>query len=154
MTVFTRARHWPLLWARSIQSTPFHPVSRHNPFYYLRLGLPGGFFSLFPHYNSVCTYPLPHKCHVPSPSQLKHKETIMHGHDRHNRTILSIIRNMSTTCFGQYYFWPSSGWTQLSEKTTQYIIWYSITCTWHVTYNWQYSCAMTVMSMHNFFLMF
>jgi hypothetical protein len=25
-------------------------------------------------------------------------------------TILSIIHNMSTTCFGQYYFWPSSGW--------------------------------------------
>jgi len=51
----------------------------------------------------------------------------MHGHDRHNTTILSVIRNMSTTCFGQYYFWPSSGWIQLSEKTTQYIIWYSIT---------------------------
>ena len=34
---------------------------------------------------------------------------------------------MSTTCFGQYYVWPSSGWIQLSEKTTQYITWYSIT---------------------------
>ena len=33
-----------------------------------------------------------------------HKETIMHGHDRHNTTILSVIHNMSTTCFGQYYF--------------------------------------------------
>jgi len=44
----------------------------------------------------------------------------MHGHDRHNTTILSIIHNMPTTCFGQYYFWPSSGWIQLSEKTTQY----------------------------------
>jgi len=49
----------------------------------------------------------------------------MHGHDRHNTTILSVIHNMSTTCFGKYYFWPSSGCTQLSEKTTQYIIWYS-----------------------------
>jgi hypothetical protein len=29
------------------------------------------------------------------------KETNMHGHDRHNTTILSIIHNMSTTCFGQ-----------------------------------------------------
>jgi len=48
------------------------------------------------------------------------KETIMHGHDRHNTTILSIIHTMSTTSFGQYYFWPSSGWIQLSEKTTQY----------------------------------
>ena len=29
------------------------------------------------------------------------KERIMHGHDTHNTTILSIIHNMSTTCFGQ-----------------------------------------------------
>ena len=29
--------------------------------------------------------------------QLKRKETVKHGHDRHNVTILSIIRNMSTT---------------------------------------------------------
>jgi len=56
-----------------------------------------------------------------------HKETIMHGHDSHNTTIVSIIHNMSTTCFDQYYFWPSSGWRQLSEKTTHYIIWYSTT---------------------------
>jgi len=41
----------------------------------------------------------------------------MHGHGRHNTTVLSIIHHMSTTCFGQYYFWPSSGWIQLSEKT-------------------------------------
>jgi len=54
------------------------------------------------------------------------EEAIIHGHDRHNTTILSIIHNMSTTCFGQYHFWSSSGWIQLSEKTTQYIIWYSI----------------------------
>jgi len=33
---------------------------------------------------------------------------------------------MSTTCFGQYYLWPSSGWVQLSEKTTQYIKRYDI----------------------------
>ena len=51
----------------------------------------------------------------------------MHGHDHHNTTILSVIHNMSTACFGQYYFWLSSAWIQLSEKTTQYIIWYSIT---------------------------
>ena len=44
----------------------------------------------------------------------------MHGHDRHNTTILSILHNMSTEYFGQYYFWPSSGWIQWSEKTTQY----------------------------------
>jgi len=34
--------------------------------------------------------------------ELKHNETIMHGHDRHNATTLSIIHNKSTTCFGQY----------------------------------------------------
>jgi len=50
------------------------------------------------------------------------QETIMHGHDRHNTTALSIMHNMSITCFDQYYFRPSSGWIQLSEKTTQYII--------------------------------
>ena len=27
------------------------------------------------------------------------------------------------------------------------------TCSWYVMYNWQYSCVMTVMSMHNCFLM-
>jgi len=27
----------------------------------------------------------------------KHKETIMHGHDRHNTTMLSIVHNMSST---------------------------------------------------------
>jgi len=57
----------------------------------------------------------------------KLKETIKHGHDRHNTTILSVIHNKTTTCFGGYYFWPSSGWIRLSDKTTQYIIWYSIT---------------------------
>ena len=46
----------------------------------------------------------------------------MHGHDRRNTTISSIIHNLPTTCFGQYYFWPSSGWIQLLEKTTRYII--------------------------------
>jgi len=121
-------------------------------------------------------------------NKLLYKEIIMHGHDRHNTTILSIIHNMPTTYFGQYYFWPSSGWIKLSEKNAQYIIWYSMTisvgvssiilyilcsflrqlyptwwrskivlaetCSWHVMYNWQYSCVMTVMSMHNCFLVF
>jgi len=33
---------------------------------------------------------------------------------------LYVLHYMSITCFGQYYFWPTSGWIQLSEKTTQY----------------------------------
>ena len=48
----------------------------------------------------------------------------MHGHGSHNTPILSIIHNMSTTCFGQCCFWPSSGWIQLSKKTTQDITWH------------------------------
>jgi hypothetical protein len=48
--------------------------------------------------------------------QSLHKETIMHGHGRHNTAILPIIHNTSITCFGQYCFWPSSGWIQLPEK--------------------------------------
>jgi len=55
----------------------------------------------------------------------------MHGHDRHNTTIFSVILNMSTTCFGQYCFWQSSGRIQLSEKTTQYnMIQYNHQCWW------------------------
>jgi len=30
-----------------------------------------------------------------------HKGKIMHGHDRHNTTILSFIYNISTICFDQ-----------------------------------------------------
>jgi len=44
----------------------------------------------------------------------------MRGHGRHNITILSIIH--INYMFGQYCFWPASGWIQLSEKTTQYIM--------------------------------
>ena len=43
-------------------------------------------------------------------NRFEHKETFMRGHDSHNTTVLSIIHNMSTTCFGEYYFWPLSGW--------------------------------------------
>ena len=32
----------------------------------------------------------------------KHRETILHGHDCYDTTILSVIHNMSTTCFVQY----------------------------------------------------
>jgi hypothetical protein len=45
ITVFTRAFHWSLSWARSIQSN--HPISLSSIlilFTHLRLGLPSGFF--------------------------------------------------------------------------------------------------------------
>jgi len=71
---------------------------------------------------------------------LRRKETAMHGHDHHNTTLLSIIYNMSTTYFGQHYFWPSSGWIQLSEKITQYIVRYSITISVGLSYYILCSC--------------
>jgi hypothetical protein len=45
--VFTRALHWSLSWAISIQSTPSHPISLRSILIlstYLRLGLPSGLF--------------------------------------------------------------------------------------------------------------
>jgi hypothetical protein len=42
ITVFTRALHWSLFWARSIQSIPSHSISLRST--YLRLGLPSGLF--------------------------------------------------------------------------------------------------------------
>jgi hypothetical protein len=53
-TVFTRALHWSLSWASSIQSIPSHPISRRSILIlstYLCLGLPNGLFlSGFPTY--------------------------------------------------------------------------------------------------------
>ena len=42
ITTFTRARHMPLFWARSIQSLPIHSNSRRSS--HLRLGLPSDLF--------------------------------------------------------------------------------------------------------------
>jgi hypothetical protein len=47
ITVFTRAHHWPQSWARTIQSTLFHPISLRRILilsFYLRLGPPSGLF--------------------------------------------------------------------------------------------------------------
>jgi hypothetical protein len=47
ITVFTRARHFSLTWARWIQSTPSHPISLRSSLMlssHLRLGLPSGLF--------------------------------------------------------------------------------------------------------------
>jgi hypothetical protein len=47
-TVYTRALHWSLSWALSIQSTPSHPISLVRYILilstYLRLSLPSGLF--------------------------------------------------------------------------------------------------------------
>jgi hypothetical protein len=47
ITVFTRARHWSLFWARSIQFIQSHPISLRSILIlstHLRLGLPSGLF--------------------------------------------------------------------------------------------------------------
>jgi hypothetical protein len=46
ITAFTRALHWPLSWAKSIQSIPSHPRSILILSTHLRLGLPSGSFLL------------------------------------------------------------------------------------------------------------
>jgi hypothetical protein len=45
--VFTRALHWSLSWATSIQSNPSHPISLRSILMlptHLRLGLPSGLY--------------------------------------------------------------------------------------------------------------
>jgi hypothetical protein len=70
ITALTRALHWSLSWAKSIQSPPSHPVLRSILILsaHLRIGLPGGPFLLafpsvsFKHSSS------PHSSYMPCPS--------------------------------------------------------------------------------------
>jgi hypothetical protein len=68
ITVFTRALHWSLSWARSIQSIPSHSVSLRSILTLstdLRLGLPSG---LFPSGYPTCIPLRPNSCYMPCPS--------------------------------------------------------------------------------------
>jgi hypothetical protein len=71
ITVFTRALHWSLSWARSIQSVPSHPISLRSILIlstYLRLGLPNGLLPFGSHQYPICIPPLPHSWYMPCPS--------------------------------------------------------------------------------------
>jgi hypothetical protein len=71
ITVFTRARHWSLSWARCIQSTTFHPISLKSSLIssHLRPGLPSGLFSFgFSDQNFICVSYLSHMCCMSLPS--------------------------------------------------------------------------------------
>jgi hypothetical protein len=84
ITVFKRALHWSLSWARSIQSIPFHRISLRSILIlstHLRLGRPNGLFpSGFP-INILYAFLFPHSCYMscPSPPWLEHSNYIWRG---------------------------------------------------------------------------
>jgi hypothetical protein len=72
--VHTRAFHWSLSWARSIQSIPPHPVFLRSILIsssHLRPVLPSGLFhSRFPIKSYMYSSPTPrHSCYMPGPSR-------------------------------------------------------------------------------------
>jgi hypothetical protein len=71
ITVFTKALHWSLSWARSIQCIPSHPIFLRSIlilFTHLSLGHHIGVFpSGFPT-NILYAFLFPHSCYMPFPS--------------------------------------------------------------------------------------
>jgi hypothetical protein len=75
ITVFTRALHWSLSWARSIQSIPYHPIPSYlskNHFNIVHLPMPWSSqwslsFWLSQQYP-ICISLLPHSCYMPCSS--------------------------------------------------------------------------------------
>jgi hypothetical protein len=69
--VFTRALHWSLSWARSIQSTPFHPISLRPiliyPPTYVLFFLVVSFLLASPPISYMHSSS-PHSCYMPCPS--------------------------------------------------------------------------------------
>jgi hypothetical protein len=68
--VFVRLHHWPITWARCIQSAPFHPISlrsililsSHPCLCFPSGHLPSDFLT-----NILCTFHLSHMCFMPHP---------------------------------------------------------------------------------------
>jgi hypothetical protein len=72
ITVFTRASHWSLSWAKWIQSIPSDPISLNSSltlYSYLRLRHPNGLYPFrFSNQNIVCISHRHHPCYMPRPS--------------------------------------------------------------------------------------
>jgi hypothetical protein len=61
ITMSTRALHWSLSWARTIQSTPYHPIALRSILIlstHLRLGLPSGLLPFGSPTNILYAFPL------------------------------------------------------------------------------------------------
>jgi hypothetical protein len=79
ITVFTRARHWSLSWARSIQSAPPHPFQYYSPTYILVFLVVS--FLLTSHQYPICI-PSLHSCYMSCPSDppwLDHSNYVWRG---------------------------------------------------------------------------
>jgi hypothetical protein len=71
ITVFTRALHWSLFWARSIQYIPTHPISPRYTLIlstHLRHRLPSCLLSAGFPTNILHAFFFPHSCYMPCPS--------------------------------------------------------------------------------------
>jgi hypothetical protein len=66
-TVFTRALHWSLSWAISIQSTPSHSISQRS-ILILSWSSQWSFSSWLSHQYPICIPLLPHSCYMLCPS--------------------------------------------------------------------------------------
>jgi hypothetical protein len=95
ITVFTRALHWSLSWARSIHPIPFYFSKIHfNIMHPLRLGLPSGLFPFgFP--TNIVYALLPYSCYMHCPSHPFFLFLIytFYVHSRHDNATDIILEN-------------------------------------------------------------